>query len=191
MAKRTGYVNSIPEIITLGDFFDPVILHKVADIVLTDVSGALFDRLLIKKPVIMLVNSLLKYKVAILSPKQQSAPVEESGLFPYTENPDDVEVLIENNLYKNVSVNEDLLYSLFYKRDGLAGERIAEAILNDREYPAISTPEKYERAIENAPDEKSREFVITKRNYLMKKYHNLPAEKPSLLQRVLKRLSFG
>jgi len=189
-ANRLCKFISHPEIITLGDFFDPLVLHNIADIVLTDVSGALFDRLLIRKPVIMLVNSLLTYKVDILSPKQQSAPIEESGLFPYTENPGDVEALIENNLHKNVSLSEELLYSLFYKRDGLAGERIANTVLNEQEYPEVSTLEKYEKAIENAPDEETKKFIMGKRNYFVNKYHHLTVKKPSLLKRVLNRLSF-
>lgn len=190
-ANRLCKFISHPEIITLGDFFDPLVLHNIADIVLSDTSGTLFDRLLIRKPVIMLVNSLLKYKVDILTPDNKDASVENSGLFPYTENPNYVEALIGENLNKNIQVSDDLLYSLFYMRDGLAGERIANTILDETKYPMVSTLDKYERAIGNAPDEDTKKFIIEKRNYFKNKYHHLPIKKPSLLKRVLNRLSFG
>lgn len=189
-ANRLCKFISHPEIITLGDFFDPLVLHKLADIVLTDVSGALFDRLLIRKPVIMLSNSLIKYKVDILTPNNQDASVEYSGLFPYTVNPNDVEALIEENLNKNVQINGDLLHSLFYKRDGLAGERIANTVLNESGYPIVPILEKYERAIKNAPDEEIKRNIIEKKYYFVNKYHYPPGKKQSFLKRVLNRLSF-
>lgn len=183
-ANRLCKFVSHPEIVTLGDFFDPLVLYKVADIILTDVSGALFDSLLAKKPVVMLGNSIVKYKVDILDPERAGNPVERAGIFPYTENPDDVEKLIKKALQQKVSVSKKLLYSLFYKRDGQAGKRAADAIINNKKYPLVLTTEKYNRAIERASDSKQRKTILELKNHFLRYNYPEQTKKPSLISRI-------
>lgn len=64
-------------------------------------------------------------------------------------------------------------------------KRIADAILDDTKYPLVSTLEKYERAIENAPDEDARNDIIEKRNYFTNKYHRKPTKKTSVLRKII------
>ena len=179
------------ELIVLGDYFDPLPLYKLADIILTDSSGAFFDALLLEKPVIRLSVSSQNNGIDLLYGRDNSYSGVKSFSLPLTSRHEELKILIADKINKKPSLNESIKYSLFFKTDGCAGKRAAEAILNDRKYPAIPTLEKYERAIENAPDEKTRKYIINKRNYFKNKYHQIPAKKSSLLERILNRLSFG
>lgn len=185
-ANRLCRFISHPEIVTLGDFFDPLVLYKIADIVLTDASGALFDAMMVEKPVIMLSNSLLKYSVDVLTTNNQGAAVEESGLFPYTENPEELEEVIKKTLSKQSSINDKILYELFYKRDGLASKRTADIMVNEVEYPLIPTLEKYDRAIERAAGQKDRQEI----NELKNRYIRSNYPKQSKKQGILSRISY-
>lgn len=187
-ANRLCKFVSHPEIVTLGDFFDPLVLYKVADIVITDVSGALFDALLANKPIIMLGNSFRKYKVDILTQGKKDAPIEDSGIFPYTEDPEELDKLIQESVNKPISLKEEVMEELFYIRDGQAGKRIADAILDEKKYPLVPTLEKYEKAIKNAPGEEARKDIIDKKDYFVRKYCQSPPKKPSFVDRIIKAI---
>ena len=178
-----------PEIITLGDFFDPLPLYKVADVVLTDVSGAIFDAVLLEKPVIMLGNSLRKYRVDVLNPENSTASIEESGIIPYTEKPNEVEELIKRTIGQSIQIDEDALSKLFYKRDGLAGKRIANAILDEERFPLVSIDQKYDKAINKAPNEHIRQELECKREYFINAYTEKSEQKTLPVQKLKRILS--
>lgn len=182
---------SRPEIIVLGDYVDPQVVYKLADLVLVENSGAIYDAILIDKPVIILGASLLNHGRDIHDERNSNNVVKKSEIVPSTNNPKELESLVSDNIGKRPFLNDGLRRSLFFKTDGCAGKRATKAILNYRKYPTIPTLEKYEKAIENAPDKKTRDYIINKRNCFIKKYHRMAVEKPNILKRVLKRLSFG
>jgi CDP-glycerol glycerophosphotransferase (TagB/SpsB family) len=182
---------SRPEIVVLGDYVDPQVVYKLADLVLVENSGAIYDAILLDKPVIILGASLVNHGYDIYDERNINNVVKKSEIVPSTNNPKELESLVTDNIGKKPYLNNGLRRSLFFKTDGCAGKRATEAILNYRKYPTIPTLEKYEKAIENAPDKETRDYIINKRNCSIKKYHRVAIEKPNILQRVLKRLSFG
>ena len=190
-ANRLCRILSHPELIVLGDYFDSQPLYKLADIVLVENSGAVYDALLIEKPVIMLGALLGNDGYDIYDERDSINIVQKSEIVPSTNNPKELVSLIKDNLDKKPYLNDRLRRSLFFKADGCAGKRAAAAILDDRKYPAIPAQEKYDRAIQNASDDKARDHILNERNSFVKKYHHLPVKKPNLLKRVLNKLSFG
>jgi len=188
-ANRLCRALSHPELIVLGDYFDPQPLYKLADIVLVENSGAVYDALLLKKPVIMLGASLGNNGYDIYDERDSNNKIQKFEIVPSTNNPKELANLVKDNLDKISFLNDSLSRSLFFKTDGRAGRRAAEAILDDKKYPAIPVLKKYERAIKNAPDEETKEFIINKRNYFVNKYHHLPVKKQNLLKSSIKSTS--
>jgi len=181
-ANRLCRILSHPELIVLGDYFDSQSLFKLADIVLVENSGAVYDALLLEKPVIMLGALLGNDGYDIYDERDSSKIVKKSEIIPSTSNPLELEKLVKKNIGKISHLNEDIKHSLFFKPDGCAGKRAAEAILDDRKYPAIPAQEM---------DEKTRNYILNERNNFTNKNHNKPLKKPNLIKRVLNRLSFG
>jgi len=192
MGESNRLVNllSRPEIVVLGDYVDPQVVYKLADLVLVENSGAIYDAILLDKPVIILGASLGNNGFDIYDSRDRSSSITTYNLIPTTFDPSGLENLIKEHIFTKPVIDKSFKDSLFFKTDGHAGKRAANVILNNGKYPAISTLEKCEKAIENAPDEETREFIINKRNYFVNKYYHLTVKKPSLLKRVLNRLSF-
>ena len=146
----------------MGDNFDPLPLYKVADVVLSDTSGAIFDALLIQKPLILLKSNPSKFKINIFGSEDNE--IFDLEILPYAERPSQLFKLIEENIRKPTCLDENLMYKLFYSRDGKAGKRIADIVCNKAKMPLNPTIEKYEVAIKNAPDEESRNRIISLRD---------------------------
>lgn len=139
-------------IITLGDYFDPLSLYKIADVILVDgVSGAFFDALLTKKRIIVLDISLDRYKwIKINTDKIH---------IPCVTRPEELENMIEGVFCPTMEMNERILGYLFNTRAGNAAERAVHAILGNEQIPALKTVEKYGRGIKNAPDARIKEEI--------------------------------
>ncbi len=176
---------SHPEVIALGDYFDPLPLYKVADVVLTDTSGALFDAILLNKPTIML-QSNMQYKVNIFGNGVVS--LSDTGIVPYTEDLTELKGLIKANISKAVQLDDDLMHKLYYQRDGKAGQRIAEHISENVNIPLISTSDKYKSALKKATDIKSKNRIVElKENYLNRQK---PVQQ-TIAGKIKSRLSYG
>jgi len=182
---------SRPEIVVLGDYVDPQVVYKLADLVLVENSGAIYDAILLDKPVIILGASLVNNGLDIHDSRETSSSITKYNLIPITFDPSGLEKLIKEHIFTKPVIDTSFKDSLFFKTDGHAGERAANVILDNEKFPAISAPEKYEIAIKNAPDEKTKEHLKNERNNFVNKHHHLPVKKPSLLKRALSRLSFG
>jgi hypothetical protein len=152
----------------VGDHFDPLPLYKLADIVLSDPqSGACLDALSLEKPVIMLGAFFGSYDIVFSNGDGSKVIVKKKDIIPQAEDPGQLKSLIAKTINNPGKINERLLYLLFYHRDGKAGERAAEAILEGSKYPQLSMPEKFEKAIKEAPDETTRKnIILKKREYL-------------------------
>ncbi len=184
-ANRLCRLLAHPEIITLGDYFDPLPLYKVSDIVLTDVSGSLFDAILLQKPILML-EAQRQYKVGILENGKDG--IAETGIVPYVKDPEHLDELIERNIDKPVKLDDKLMYSLYYLRDGKAGKRVADDIIEQSKTPPLSTIEKYDRAIERAPDQKNRQAVYELKNRYLRHYYPEQTKKPGIMSKISRHL---
>ena len=193
-ANRLCRLLSNTEIIVLSDYIDPQPLYKLADIVLVDNSensGAVYDCLLLKKPLIVLGTSLEGGGYTIYNKIKGTCSVKISDLVPSIDNPNELEKLISENIGKEIHLDNNIIHSLFLKADGNAGKRAADIIMDETKYPMVPTIKKYERAIENAPDEEKKELIINIRNnFLPRVISSYSEKKPIFLKRVLNRLSF-
>jgi len=175
---------SAPDLIVLGDYFNPIPLYKIADIVLADNSGTFFDAILVEKPVILLEvlhrNEGFKFMY-----KHDSLSQEKSVTANIAKNPDELPDLIRRYIGRKMKMDQDLTYALFYHRDGNAGKRIAEIIRNSKEFPAIPVLKKYERALKIVDKDEEREFILSKRDMFLNHYQK---DSPSNFGKVKKKV---
>lgn len=186
-ANRLCKLLSCPELIVLGDYIDPQILYKLADIVLVDNSGAIYDALLLKKPVIILGASLGADGDKIYDERDRTYSVEKSDIIPSTNQPEELKALIENNIGKSPKLEENFRYSMFFSTDGKAGKRAVDIIINDKKFPAIPTLEKYNTAIKNVPSSKDIQIIEDRKKDYLKRYYPEQINKPSLASRIYRR----
>lgn len=164
-ANRLCRLSSHLSVIALGDYFDPLPLYKVSDIVLTDVSGALFDAILTDRPVVMLGSTFGQYELSMLDNADE--PSLKAGNIPSAKDPVDLEDIISRNIGKPISLGEKLMHELYCLRDGNAGRRAADIIREDAGVSFLSTVEKYENAIRKLPDSEERSRIIYFRDKLL------------------------
>lgn len=175
------------ELIVLGDYIDPLAVYKIADIILTENSGAIYDALLLEKPVIILDASLGTDGHDIYDERDSNNVVQKSEIVPSTDNPKELECLVKDNIGKRPYLNDGLRQSLFFKTDGCAGKRAAEFIMNNKEYPAIPALEKYDRVLEYISDPKQRYIIQKEKNRFLQCYYPDQIKKPSLLSKIFRR----
>jgi len=161
-SNRVCKMMADPNIVTLADNFDPLVLYKMADVVLADgVSGASFDAILAGKPVLSIDVSLDKYEVI---------KVDKDELFiPCVTSPGDLEASVENIIGVSNRISNRLLEHLLFIRDGKAGERAAKAIIENDQKPPLSQIEKFDRGIKNSPDFATKEEIEKKRDQYLSK----------------------
>lgn len=162
---RLCRILTFPEVIVLGDFYDPLPLFKLCDIVLSDNSGVVYEAILLGKPCIMLGCWLGGEKYEIFETRE-GASFAATGSFEIVKSigrPEELRGSIREVMKKGPVIwnGVDLLFS---KTDGNAGKRAAEIIMNDREYPSIPTLEKYSRALEVPRDENMKQYILKQRD---------------------------
>jgi len=159
--NRLCKLHSIENIIVYGDYMSPLPLYKLADLIITDgVSGALFDSLIIKKPVIAIGTSLNEYNIDNIQQDHMNIPC--------VNDPDELDKAIEQTISGNAQLSEDALDHIFYYRDGNAGKRVADNIMNS-DATAMSSLEKYDRGIKYAPDKETQQYIERFRMWYLKR----------------------
>ena len=182
-ANRLCKCLSFPEIIVPGDYYDPLPLYKVSDIVITDgVSGAAFDALLLDKPILTIGSSMENYGIEM---NPGLSKILKS--IPFIDGPTKLRESLEKIDKQSFILDQDIKYSLFFHQDGKAGERAAETIMDDKKYPHIPTVEKYDRALERASDPKQRKFIQNRKNDFLQRYYPDRIRDPSFVSRVYRR----
>ena len=180
---------SYPEINVFGDYMDPLVLYKISDLILTDgVSGSTFDALLLGKPSIMLGSSLEEYGIDIFENEVLSSDNKGQRLVEAVTTPRDLSRAIQNNLGKQIQLNEELQRQLFFKTDGKAGERIAKIVVKTDERPATSLLEKYDKALKLVSDTKQLAIIEGSKHDFLRHCYPDEIKKTSFISKLAKRL---
>ena len=187
-ANRLCKCLSYPEVIILADYFDVLPLYKVSDIVITDgISGATFDALSIDKSILTVGSSVKDYGMESTVNRKNSI-LEK---IPFVDNPSNLRETLEKIAEISIVLDEETKKALFSCRDGKAGKRIAEIILDEEQYSASTMLEKYDRALEYISDSKVKGPIQGGKNQFLRRYYPGKTKKRNLLSRAFRRLLKG
>ena len=181
---------SYPEINVFGDYMDPLVLYRVSDLVLTDgVSGSTFDALLLGKPTITLGSSAEEYGIDIFENGTLSSNNSGQRFLESVTIPNDLPRTIQNNLGKQIQLNEELKRQLFFKTDGKAGDRIAKIVVETDERPVTPLLEKYDNALKLVSDIKQRGIIEGSKNDFLRHYYPDKIKKTSFMSQLTERFT--
>lgn len=131
------YSDSFPPMLDLGLY-----LQEVADVVASDMSGAIFDALYCRKPVVLVGHEAADFSGHRKADESAIEISQRHRIGPYVTAPEDlrrvVEELVEGHPYREA--NEDLVEECFVQRGGgggLAAEAIREAFASEPQRPLL------------------------------------------------------
>lgn len=130
--------NSFPSVLDIG-----VYLLKITDVVVSDMSGAIFDALYCRKPVVLIGNENVNYEEHKKADEDAIEITQRKRIGPYVPNSDRMYEAVQNILesgevYK--ADNEKLVAECFKQRGGcapLAAEAIQAAIDSQQKRPPL------------------------------------------------------
>lgn len=129
------------------------------------VSGATFDALLLDKPILTVGSSIENYGIDGIEMKPGLCNILD--LIPFIDDPTKLRDSLKKIAQESFVLDQNIKYSLFFHQDGQCGKRTAEAILDEKKYPATPTFEKYEKAIKIIENSKMRKILIERKNYFL------------------------
>ncbi|MFA5197628.1 MAG: CDP-glycerol glycerophosphotransferase family protein [Patescibacteria group bacterium] len=187
--NRLHQCMSYPDLIVLGDYFDPLPLYKVSNKIITDgMSGATFDAIMLGKTVLTIGSSVKNYG---LNENKKSAANIFSFLdnVPLIENPKELKNALKQIKNKTLEIRPSIKEQIYFRCDGLAGERAAKAILDIERYPSSPMLEKFNRGINGVADSNQKNIILGAKNIFLNYFYPTKNKKTPLFSKISQWLS--